>query len=91
MQRIQSEICGAIETPSLSHAVYFITFINDFSHKSWVYFLKHKSETFGIFQDFKSMVEKEYGESIKILKTNNGGELTKNEYYAYLFEHGIQH
>ena len=64
LQLINSDICGPIETPSFSHATYFLTFINDYSRKSWVYFLKHKNETSGIFQDCKSMVE---NESIKVL------------------------
>ena len=46
LQLIHSDICGPLEFPSISHATYFITFIDDFSRKSWVYFLKHKSETF---------------------------------------------
>ena len=50
-----SDICGPIEVPSISHAVYFVTFIDDFRRKSWVYFLKNKSEVFSIFQIFKSL------------------------------------
>jgi len=49
LQLIHSDICGPLETP-LSHAVYFLTFIDDFTCKSWVYFLKYKSKTFGKFQ-----------------------------------------
>ena len=36
-----------------------MTFIDDYSHKVWVYFMKAKSEVVGYFQEFKSMVEKE--------------------------------
>ena len=56
LQLIHSDICGLIETPSLSKQ---FTFIDDYSLKYWVCFFKYKSETFGIFQEFKSMVEKE--------------------------------
>ena len=75
LQLIQSDICGPLEVPYISHAVYFLTFINDFSRKSWVYFLKHKSETFFKFQLFKSLVENiEFGKKIKTLRTDNGEE-----------------
>ena len=47
---IHSDICGPLEVPSLSCTVYFLTFIDDFSRKSWVYFLKKKSETLVKFQ-----------------------------------------
>ena len=46
LQLIHNDICGPLEVPSLSHTVYFLTFIDDFSRKSWVYFLKNKSEVF---------------------------------------------
>jgi transposase InsO family protein len=69
----------------------FLTFINDYSRKSWVYFWKHKSETFGKFQEFKTMVESQSGKSIKTLRIDNGGEFTKKEFTAYLSKNGIQH
>ena len=38
-----------------------VTFIDDYSRKVWVYFIKAKSEVFGYFQEFTTMVEKEIG------------------------------
>ena len=73
LQLIHSDICGPLETPSLSHAVYFLTFIDDFTCKTWVYFLKYKSETFFKFLLFKSLVENESGKKIKTLRNDNGG------------------
>ena len=66
LQLIHSDICGPLEVPSMSHAIYFLTFIDDFSRKSWVYFLKHKSETFFKFQLFKSLVENESGKRLRL-------------------------
>ena len=91
LQLIHSDICGPLEVPSLSRTVYFLTFIDDFSRKSWVYFLKNKSEVFSIFQIFKSLVENEFGKKIKTLRSNNGGEFVKNEFESFLSKHGIQH
>ena len=39
-------------------------------------FFKHKSETFVVFQEFKALVENEYGKIIKTLRTQNVGEYT---------------
>ena len=91
LQLIHSDLCGPLETHSLSHAFYFLTFIDDFTHKTWVYFLKYKSETFSKFQEFKTMVENESNKKIKTLRTDNGGKFIKNEFDAYLSKHGIQH
>ena len=48
---VQGDVCGKIETKSLSGAEYFITFINDKSRFVWIYMLKHKSEVFEKFTD----------------------------------------
>lgn len=90
MQLIHSDIFGPLESPYLSHDVYFLTFIDDFGRKSWVYFLKHKTETFGKFQEFKATVENESSKKIKTLRTNNGGNSSKMN-LMYLYKHVIQH
>jgi hypothetical protein len=50
---------------SLRGAKYFVTFIEDFSSKIWVYFLKDKYYVFAIFKQFKAMVENESGSTYK--------------------------
>jgi hypothetical protein len=36
---------------------YFLLFIDDYSRKIWIYFLKNKNEAFEIFKKFMSLVE----------------------------------
>jgi len=55
-------------------------FIDDFSRKTWVYFLHEKSETFSLFKSFKALIEKEVGINIVCLRTYKGGEFTSNEF-----------
>jgi hypothetical protein len=52
--------------------------------------MKHKGEVFQHFFNFKAMVEKEKGVSIKCLRFDGGGEYFSNEFSEYLKEHGIQ-
>lgn len=44
---IHSDIYRPMSTKSLSGVDYFITFIDDHSRKTWIYFLKSKDEVFG--------------------------------------------
>jgi hypothetical protein len=53
-----SDICGPMQTLSIGSSTYFLTFIDDFSRKTWIYFLKHKFDALGCFCQFKSLVEK---------------------------------
>ena len=56
---------------SLSGYVYYVTFIDDYSRNTWVYFLKSKDEGFGKFKEFKALVENLSEINIKIIRSDN--------------------
>jgi hypothetical protein len=58
---------------SLSGYVYYVSFIDGYSKKTWVYFLKSKYEVLGKFKEFKALVEKLSKRKIKKCKSKNGG------------------
>lgn len=62
---------------------YFIYSIDDFIRKLWVYLIKMKSEAFEVFKEFKLLVDKQSGNSIKTLKTVGGGEYTSTEFAKF--------
>ena len=84
-----SDVFGKVET--IRGAEYFVTFIDDKPRFVCVYTLKHKSEVFEKFADWKSMVEKSSVMKIKVLKTNNRGKCTSKEFEQYLKKQGTQH
>ena len=59
---------------------YFITFIGDHSSFGYVYLMKYKSETFEEFKEFRQEVEKQLGKSIKVLRSDRGGEYLSLEF-----------
>ena len=67
LELVHSDLCGPMKTASLGGAKYFVTFIDDFSRKVWIYLLKDKSKTFEAFKEFKQEAENESGLKIKIL------------------------
>ena len=72
-------MCGLIENKSLGCHVYYVTFINGHSRKTWIYLLKSKDEVSEKIKDFKLEVEKLTKIKIKTLRSNNGGEYTFKE------------
>lgn len=70
---VHSDIRWPLNPVSNGNKRYSISFINDFSRKAWVYFLQEKSEGFGAFKYFKTLVEKEKRRDIKTLQTDRGG------------------
>lgn len=87
---VHSDLCGLMETMSLGKARYFLIFIDEYSKKTWVYFLQEMFEVFSHFLEFKALVEKHSGLKIFTLRTNNGGEYKSNEFLSYWRENGIK-
>ena len=50
---------GAIDGHGISGALYFVTFIDDFSRKVWAYALKMKDQVVGVFKEFHVKVERD--------------------------------
>ena len=50
LEFILSDVCGPIPSTYLSGYEYYVTFIDDYSRKTWIYFLNTKSE---VFEKFK--------------------------------------
>lgn len=91
LQLIHTDLCGPMETSSIGGAKYYVTFIDDYSRKVYVYFIKHKSDTLEKFKQFKNLVENETERKIKVLRSDNGKEYVNREYQLFLEKFGIQH
>ncbi|KAG7301017.1 hypothetical protein JYU34_015390 [Plutella xylostella] len=91
LEIVHADVCGPMEQASIGMSKYFLLFVDDFSRMSFVYFLKSKSEVFKYFKEFKSLVEKQTGKEIKILRTDNGGEFCSKELNDFLKDAGITH
>ena len=50
LEIMHSDICGTMHTSSIDGCNYFVTFIDDFTRKTWVYFIKHKYDAFSFSQ-----------------------------------------
>ena len=87
---IQIDVSGRMSHVSLSGYVYYVLFIDDHFRKTWIYFLKTKSEVFKQFQEFKALVETQTGRKIKVLRLDNGGEYTLGEFDDFCAEAGIR-
>lgn len=69
---------------------YSITFTNDFSRKTWNYFVHEKASAFVVFKKFKALVEKESGHHVKCLRTDRVGEFTSIAFTYFCNLHGVK-
>ncbi|KAH9650271.1 hypothetical protein KPL70_026312 [Citrus sinensis] len=85
----KQDLWGPSQVPSHSGARYFITFIDDYSRKVWVYVLRQKSEALEKFKEWSTLVENQTGKKIKRLRTDNGLEYCSNEFDEFCKNKGI--
>ena len=87
---IHSDLWGAPSVPlSLGKCQYFISFIDDYSRKTWVYFHKRKDEAFETFVEWNIMVETQIERKVKVLRTDNGLEFCNHQFDDYCKSKGI--
>ena len=73
---IHSDVYGPMSSNSLSGYVYYVSFIDDFSRNTWIYFLKSKNEVFSKFMEYKALVVNQTDRKIKTLWSYNSDEFT---------------
>lgn len=88
---IHSDVCGPMTVKSHGNCRYFVTFIDDFTRKVFVYTLKSKGEVFAKFVEFKAKVENETERTIKIFRSDNGTEFLNNNFKEFFAKYGIKH
>ena len=90
LQLIHLDVWGPTKETSLGGNKYYVTFIDDYTRKVWIYFIKNKSDVFYYFKIFKNQVEKEANASIRMLRSDGGGEYFSNEFTNFLYNCGIR-
>lgn len=90
LELVHTDVWGPLKTTAYDGSRYFVTFTDDYSRASMVYFMQHKSEVFEKFKEFVAMAEARHGKRLAKLRADNGGEYISNELKAYCKEKGIE-
>ena len=87
---IHSDLCSPMTAPSMSGCLYYVIFIDDYSCKTWIYFMKAKGETFDKFQEFKTFIEMQTGLHIHAVRFDNCGEFDSHHFKDLCQEIGVK-
>ncbi|KAM1078563.1 hypothetical protein ACFX15_025113 [Malus domestica] len=84
---IHCDIWGPHRVASRSGARYFLTIVDDFTRCTWVYLMRHKSNTQSLLKSFIAYAETQFHHKIKTIRTDNGGEFVSM--LPFFNDHGI--
>lgn len=73
---IHADVCTTNDVLTRNGQKYFITFIDGYSRYGYVYLVQKKSDAFEAFKVYKAEVENQIGKSIKVIRSDRGGELS---------------
>ena len=90
LELVHSDVCGPISPTSLGGNRYFVSFIDDYTRKAWIYCIKDKAEVFQKFKHFKHLAENQSGEKIKAFRSDHGGEYESKVFDTFLADNGIE-
>ncbi len=65
LQLVHSDVCGPMSVKSPGGKRYMVVFLDDWSRCCKAYFVRHKSEMFDAFVDYRTWAEKQIGQPIK--------------------------
>ena len=89
LELVHTDVCGPMSVQARGGYEYFMTFTNDYSRYGYVYLMRHKSEAFDKFREYKAEAEKQLGVHIKQLLSDRGSEYLSGEFKSYLAQEGI--
>ena len=89
LELVHTDVSGPMSVQAQGEYEYFITFTDDYSRYGYVYHMRHKSEAFDKFQEYKAEAKKQLDVHIKQLRSDRGGEYLSGEFKSYLAQEGI--
>ncbi|KAK3008087.1 hypothetical protein RJ639_013614 [Escallonia herrerae] len=88
---VHSDVWGPCPVLSKSGFRYFVTFVDDFSRMTWIYFMKNRSEVFAHFSAFCAEIKTQFNVHVHILRSDNAKEYMSGSFQNYMNQHGILH
>ena len=88
---VHTDVWSLSQTTSTLGFRYFVTFIDDFPHCTWLFLMKSRTELFFVLQKFFVEIRNQFHTSICILRSDNALEYLFAPFFAFLSSHGILH
>ncbi|KAM1941804.1 hypothetical protein ACFX13_029341 [Malus domestica] len=91
LELLHCDVWGPSSISSVSGYRFYLLIVDEFTKYTWLFPMKYKSEVFSLFVSFKAYVENMTGNTIKVLRSDSGGEFTSSQFNSFLSRYGIFH
>src|SRR6202522_3225275 len=85
---IHSDLWGPAPVETINQKLYYISFTDDFSRFTSVYFLRTKDKAFESYQAYEAWMKTQHNHPIKALRSDRGGEYLGADFSAHLKKAG---
>ena len=85
---VHLDVWGPSCDPTIDGSRYYVVFIDNFSHYTWIYLLKSRSKVVLKYKYFAKMVYTQFSKKIKVFHSDSGGEYLSNEFRNFLSSEG---
>ncbi|XP_073026767.1 uncharacterized protein [Primulina eburnea] len=91
LELLHMDLMGLMEAESLGGKKYSFVCVDDFSHFSWVNFIKEKSDMFDVFKNLITRITNLHSLKIRRIITDHGKEFENRSFSSFCDRKGISH
>lgn len=88
---VHSDVWGPSPHLSIDGFRFFVLFVDDCTRFTWIFPMKNKSEVFHYFQYLYAFIHNQFSTTLKILRSDGGGEYMSTKFREFLNQRGIIH
>ena len=88
---VHMDLAGPMRTKSIQGSFYYYIIVDDNTRFKWVFFLRTKDQAFEKFKIFYAFVHTQFNTTLKLIRSDRGGEFLSTEFIKFMDNKGIEH
>jgi len=91
LELLHLDLMGHMQVENIGGKRYVLVVVDDFSRFTWVNFIREKSDTFDVFKEYCTQLQREKGCGIVRIRSDHGTEFENAKFDEYFLDEGIKH